>query len=105
MKKKEVQRITFTQVSKKAVETALASPRALSMPLIESYKGRRALDYLMGFDLSPVLWKKMVGSKSAGEHLPCISWDRLCIHVTDLACRVTPRGRHMAVQLLIRLGW
>lgn len=95
VKKKEVQRITFTQVSKKAVEAALASPRTLSMPLIESYKGRRALDYLMGFDLSLVLWKKMVGCMSAGEHLPCRPWKDLCIDVADLTCRLTHRNRDM----------
>ena len=60
VKGKQVQCITFTQVSRKAVEAALASPRALSVPLIEAYKGSRALDFLVEFELSPVLWRKMV---------------------------------------------
>jgi DNA topoisomerase-1 len=61
------QRITFTEVTKSAVEAALASPREVSMPLVEAYMARRALDYLFGFNLSPLLWRKLPGARSAGR--------------------------------------
>lgn len=67
VKGKTVERITFTEVTKKAVTVALENPRAISAALVESYMGRRALDYLVGFGISPVLWGRMVGSKSAGK--------------------------------------
>ncbi len=63
----EVQRITFNEITKSAVHYAMAHPRALDQPLIEAYLARRALDYLVGFTLSPVLWRKLPGSKSAGR--------------------------------------
>jgi DNA topoisomerase-1 len=63
----DVQRITFNEVTKSAVKYAIAHPRALDQPLIEAYMARRALDYLVGFTLSPVLWRKLPGSRSAGR--------------------------------------
>lgn len=68
VKGKAVERIKFTEVTKKAVEEALHNPRAISQAVVESYKARRALDFLVGFGISPVLWRKVSGSKSAGEH-------------------------------------
>ena len=62
-----VQRITFNEITKSAVQYAMAHPRALDQPLIEAYLARRALDYLVGFTLSPVLWRKLPGSRSAGR--------------------------------------
>jgi DNA topoisomerase-1 len=63
----DVQRITFNEITKSAVQYAMAHPRALDQPLIEAYLARRALDYLVGFTLSPVLWRKLPGSRSAGR--------------------------------------
>jgi DNA topoisomerase-1 len=63
----DVQRITFNEITKRAVQQAVASPRALDVPLIDAYLARRALDYLVGFTLSPVLWRKLPGSRSAGR--------------------------------------
>jgi DNA topoisomerase-1 len=63
----DVQRISFNEVTKSAVNYALAHPRELDQPLIEAYMARRALDYLVGFTLSPVLWRKLPGSRSAGR--------------------------------------
>ncbi len=63
----DVQRITFNEITKTAVQRAMMQPRALDMPLIEAYMARRALDYLVGFTLSPVLWRKLPGSRSAGR--------------------------------------
>ncbi|MGH7103171.1 MAG: type I DNA topoisomerase, partial [Acetobacteraceae bacterium] len=62
-----VRRITFNEITKSAVRAAMAAPRDLDQPLIEAYLARRALDYLVGFTLSPVLWRKLPGSRSAGR--------------------------------------
>ncbi|HET9148612.1 MAG TPA: type I DNA topoisomerase [Acetobacteraceae bacterium] len=64
---KHVERITFNEITRNAVQTALKHPRALDEKLIEAYLARRALDYLVGFTLSPVLWRKLPGSRSAGR--------------------------------------
>jgi len=62
-----VHRVTFNEITRSAVTTAMAHPRELDQPLIEAYLARRALDYLVGFTLSPVLWRKLPGSRSAGR--------------------------------------
>ncbi|MDD2876290.1 MAG: type I DNA topoisomerase [Acidiphilium sp.] len=67
LKGKIVRRITFNEITKSAIQAALKAPRELDTPLIEAYLARRALDYLVGFTLSPVLWRKLPGSKSAGR--------------------------------------
>ncbi|MBR0665631.1 type I DNA topoisomerase [Roseomonas hellenica] len=64
---KDVQRITFNEITKRAVQYAVAHPRELDVPLIDAYLARRALDYLVGYTLSPVLWRKLPGSRSAGR--------------------------------------
>jgi DNA topoisomerase-1 len=63
----DVRRVTFNEITRNAVRTAMAQPRELDQPLIEAYLARRALDYLVGFTLSPVLWRKLPGSRSAGR--------------------------------------
>jgi len=63
----DVQRISFNEITRSAIRAAMAAPRALDQPLIEAYLARRALDYLVGFTLSPVLWRKLPGSRSAGR--------------------------------------
>jgi DNA topoisomerase-1 len=63
----DVQRVTFNEITRSAVRAAMAAPRQLDQPLIEAYLARRALDYLVGFTLSPVLWRKLPGSRSAGR--------------------------------------
>ncbi|WP_215751065.1 MULTISPECIES: type I DNA topoisomerase [unclassified Gluconobacter] len=63
----DVHRVTFNEITKSAVTAAMAGPRELDQPLIDAYLARRALDYLVGFTLSPVLWRKLPGSKSAGR--------------------------------------
>ena len=62
-----VRRITFNEITRGAIRAAIAAPRELDQPLIEAYLARRALDYLVGFTLSPVLWRKLPGSRSAGR--------------------------------------
>src|ERR1700712_4250253 len=63
----DVKRITFNEITKSAITYAIEHPRELDQPLIEAYLARRALDYLVGFTLSPVLWRKLPGSRSAGR--------------------------------------
>ena len=63
----KVGRVTFNAITKQAVTDAMQHPRALDVDLIDAYRARRALDYLVGFTLSPVLWRKLPGAKSAGR--------------------------------------
>ena len=63
----QVERVTFNAITKTAVTEAMAQPRGLDEDLIDAYKARRALDYLVGFTLSPILWRKLPGAKSAGR--------------------------------------
>src|SRR5919112_6239496 len=64
---KDVQRVTFNAITNAAVSEAMKHPRELDVDLIDAYRARRALDYLVGFTLSPVLWRKLPGAKSAGR--------------------------------------
>jgi DNA topoisomerase I len=63
----QVQRVTFNAITNSAVSEAMKKPRGLDEDLIDAYKARRALDYLVGFTLSPILWRKLPGAKSAGR--------------------------------------
>ncbi len=62
-----VQRVTFNAITNAAVTEAMKKPRGLDEDLIDAYRARRALDYLVGFTLSPILWRKLPGAKSAGR--------------------------------------
>ncbi len=62
-----VSRVVFNAITKAAVTDAMKAPRQVDQPLVEAYLARRALDYLVGFNLSPVLWRKLPGAKSAGR--------------------------------------
>jgi DNA topoisomerase-1 len=62
-----VSRVVFNAITKSAVSEAMANPREIDAPLVHAYLARRALDYLVGFNLSPVLWRKLPGAKSAGR--------------------------------------
>jgi DNA topoisomerase I len=63
----EVKRIVFHQITKKSIQEAIQHPRDISMDLVNAQQARRALDYLVGFSISPVLWRKLPGSRSAGR--------------------------------------
>ncbi len=67
LKDKPVERVVFNAITKQAVLEAMAHPRAIDEPLVNAYLARRALDYLVGFTLSPVLWRKLPGARSAGR--------------------------------------
>ncbi|MGC6471717.1 MAG: type I DNA topoisomerase [Parvibaculales bacterium] len=67
LKGKQVQRVVFNAITKKSVLDAMQHPRELDEKLVDAYLARRALDYLVGFNLSPVLWRKLPGARSAGR--------------------------------------
>lgn len=67
VKDKPITRVTFNEITKKAVLEAFDQPRELDQDLIDAYLARRALDYLVGFTISPILWRKLPGSRSAGR--------------------------------------
>lgn len=67
LKDKKIERVVFHEITKSAVQEAIAHPRQIDDNLVSAYMARRALDYLVGFTLSPVLWRKLPGSKSAGR--------------------------------------
>ena len=67
LKDKKIERVVFHEITKKAVTEAIKNPRQIDDNLVSAYMARRALDYLVGFTLSPVLWRKLPGSRSAGR--------------------------------------
>ncbi len=67
LKDKPVRRVVFNSITKQAVLEAMANAREIDPPLVDAYLARRALDYLVGFTLSPVLWRKLPGARSAGR--------------------------------------
>ncbi|MER9327417.1 type I DNA topoisomerase [Mesorhizobium sp. M0488] len=67
LKDKPVSRVVFNAITKSSVLEAMANPRQIDAPLVDAYLARRALDYLVGFTLSPVLWRKLPGARSAGR--------------------------------------
>ncbi len=67
LKDQPVERVVFNAITKQAVTEAMAHPRAIDQALVDAYLARRALDYLVGFTLSPVLWRKLPGARSAGR--------------------------------------
>jgi len=67
LKGKEVERVVFNEITKRAVTKGIDNPRKIEPLLVDAYMARRALDYLVGFNISPILWTKLPGSKSAGR--------------------------------------
>ena len=67
LKDKKIERVVFNEITKKAVTNGIDNPRSIEPQLVDAYMARRALDYLVGFNISPILWTKLPGSKSAGR--------------------------------------
>ena len=67
LKGKKLERVVFNEITKSAILNAIKNPRNIELSLVEAYLARRALDYLVGFNISPILWTKLPGSKSAGR--------------------------------------
>ncbi|KKK54502.1 hypothetical protein LCGC14_3084060, partial [marine sediment metagenome] len=110
-----VSRVVFNAITKTAVTEAMKNPRQVDAPLVEAYLARRALDYLVGFNLSPVLWRKLPGAKSAGRvQSVCL---RLIVeremeieafrpqeYWTVKAVLATPRGQEYEARLVTLAG-
>lgn len=110
-----VSRVVFNAITKSAVTEAMANPREVDRDLVEAYLARRALDYLVGFNLSPVLWRKLPGSRSAGRvqsvALRIIVEREMEIEAfnareywTVKAVMVTPRGQNFEARLTVLGG-
>jgi DNA topoisomerase I len=83
LKDVEVKRVVFNEITKNAILEAFEHPRDLDLPLIDAYLARRALDYLVGFTLSPVLWRKLPGSRSAGR-VQSVALRLICERETEI---------------------
>jgi len=114
-KGKTVRRVTFNAITKDAVTQAMKEPRDVDQALVEAYLARRALDYLVGFTLSPVLWRKLPGAKSAGrvqsvclrlivEREMEIEAFRAREYWTVKALLATPRGQEYEARLTVLGG-
>ena len=79
----DTKRVVFNEITRSAILDAFAQPRDLDQPLIEAYLARRALDYLVGFTLSPVLWRKLPGSRSAGR-VQSVALRLICERETEI---------------------
>jgi DNA topoisomerase-1 len=106
----QVKRVAFNAITKAAVQDAVAHPRDIDQPLVEAYLARRALDYLVGFTLSPVLWRKLPGSRSAGR-VQSVALRLICEREAEIeafrareywtvdALFTTPRGQTFGARL------
>jgi DNA topoisomerase I len=114
-KGKTVSRVTFNAITKSAVTEAMKNPRDVDAALVEAYLARRALDYLVGFNLSPVLWRKLPGARSAGrvqsvclrlivEREMEIEAFRAREYWTVSAVLATPRGQEFTARLTVLGG-
>lgn len=112
---KPVKRVVFNAITKKAVLDAMANPRDIDTPLVDAYLARRALDYLVGFNLSPVLWRKLPGARSAGR-VQSVALRLVCDRETEIerfvaeeywnisALLQTPRGDEFEAKLVSHQG-
>lgn len=80
---KKIQRVVFHEITKTAVKEGIENPREIDQDLVSAYMARRALDYLVGFTLSPVLWRKLPGSKSAGR-VQSVALRLICERETEI---------------------
>ena len=98
-----VERVAFNAVTKDAIMDAMAHPRQIDAPLVDAYLARRALDYLVGFTLSPVLWRKLPSAKSAGR-VQSVALRLVCDRETEIQTFVTREYWTIAAQLGQRQG-
>ncbi len=80
---KKIERVVFHEITKSAVKEGIENPRQIDQDLVSAYMARRALDYLVGFTLSPVLWRKLPGSKSAGR-VQSVALRLICERETEI---------------------
>ncbi|MBU6407031.1 MAG: type I DNA topoisomerase [Alphaproteobacteria bacterium] len=111
LKGKPVDRVTFNAITKDAVAKAMSAPRQIDMELVDAYLARRALDYLIGYTLSPVLWRKLPGARSAGR-VQSVALRLICEREMEIerfrsvefwtveAGMTTPRGEAFSARLV-----
>jgi DNA topoisomerase-1 len=93
-----VERVAFNAVTKDAITEAMSHPRQIDAPLVDAYLARRALDYLVGFTLSPVLWRKLPSAKSAGR-VQSVALRLVCARETEIQMFVTREYWTIAARL------
>ncbi len=93
-----VERVAFNAVTKDAITEAMSHPRQIDAPLVDAYLARRALDYLVGFTLSPVLWRKLPSAKSAGR-VQSVALRLVCARETEIQTFVTREYWTIAARL------
>lgn len=103
MPKGGAQRVTFNAITKDAVTKAMQAPRALDTALIDAYRARRALDYLVGFTLSPVLWRKLPGARSAGR-VQSVALRLVCEREAEIEAHVPREYWKVSARLTSAMG-
>ncbi|MEA2832724.1 MAG: topoisomerase, partial [Methylobacteriaceae bacterium] len=103
LKDKRVERVVFNAVTKDAVRDAMKHPREIDAALVEAYLARRALDYLVGFTLSPVLWRKLPGARSAGR-VQSVALRLVCDRELDIEKFVAREYWSLVAHLLTKEG-
>ncbi|MEO7773177.1 MAG: DNA topoisomerase I [Steroidobacteraceae bacterium] len=106
---KQVHRVAFYEITKKAIRAAIAAPRELAMDLVNAQQTRRALDYLVGFNLSPLLWKKVRQGLSAGRvqspalRMICEREDQIDAFIPQEYWTLDAEGEHTATKFPLKL--
>jgi len=103
LKDQPVERVVFNAVTKQAITDAMAKPRAIDAPLVDAYLARRALDYLVGFTLSPVLWRKLPGARSAGR-VQSVALRLVCDRELEIETFVSQEYWNIVAHLLTEAG-
>jgi DNA topoisomerase-1 len=98
-----VERVTFNAITKDSVQAALRAPREIDQALVDAYMARRALDYLVGFNLSPVLWRKLPGARSAGR-VQSVALRLVCDRELEIETFVTREYWSLVATLATREG-
>src|SRR3569833_46603 len=114
VKDKPVSRVVFNAITKSAITEAMQHPRQIDEPLVDAYLARRALDYLVGFTLSPILWRKLPGSRSAGR-VQSVALRLVCDRETEIekfkpveywsvAAKLLEKGKSFEARLFLVVG-
>ncbi|MBA5778010.1 type I DNA topoisomerase [Stappia sp. F7233] len=103
LKDKPVERVVFNAITKQSILEAMKNPRPIDAPLVDAYLARRALDYLVGFTLSPVLWRKLPGARSAGR-VQSVALRLICDREQDIETFVSQEYWSIAANLKTSSG-
>src|SRR5208282_720084 len=109
LKNKQVHRVVFHEITKNAIREAVATPRGLSLDLVNAQQARRALDYLVGFNLSPLLWKKVRRGLSAGRvqspalRMICEREEEIAAFIAQEYWTIDAEGEHTTQRFPLKL--